>query len=174
MSERFRDHERTKAAFAAVYDAYVERIYRFLYLKTDSRETCEDLTAETFMRAWRFFSREGADRIGNTNAFLYKIARNLLADYYRKKGKIKFVSAESLPLQDSRSLAEEAEMSSDVEFLKRHMGKLNEDYQSVLIWHYVEDIPVPEIAFMLERSEGATRVMISRALKALREQVKEA
>jgi RNA polymerase sigma-70 factor (ECF subfamily) len=108
------------------------------------------------------------------NAFLYKTARNLLVDYYRKKGKIQFVSTDNMVLEDMKtSLHDQIALSSDVDSLKKQMKRLNDDYQNVLIWHYVEDIPVSEIALLLGKSENNTRVLLSRALQALREKVQE-
>ncbi|MCK4525285.1 MAG: RNA polymerase sigma factor, partial [Candidatus Andersenbacteria bacterium] len=80
-----------REAFAEIYDFYVVRIFRFVYLKTSSKETAEDLTSDTFLKCWRYIKQKneaGKKEIVKNNkisSFLYKIARNLIIDHYRKK-----------------------------------------------------------------------------------------
>ena len=57
---------------------------------------------------------------------------------------------------------------SDMEQVRTALVGLKEDYQNVVIWHYLDDLPVPEIAKIMGRPEGTVRVMLHRALKELR------
>jgi RNA polymerase sigma-70 factor (ECF subfamily) len=153
--------------FSKIYDRYINKIYRFIFLKVNSQEIAQDLTSETFLRGWESF--KNGNKIENPQAFLYQIARNLVTDYYREKGRAQVVSAEFVPIVDPRQdLEEKALATSDVDTIKLALTKLPEDYQNVIIWHYLDDLPIPEIAVMLNRTEEATRVLLSRALKALR------
>ena len=154
--------------YSAIYDQYVDKIYRFVVLKVKSAEIAEDLTSEAFLRGWEAFKAQGSD-IKNIQAFLYQIARNLLADHYRKDAKAQLVSTEVTPLIDpSQNLAEKAILNSDMEQVKAALANINEDYREVLVWYYLEELRIPEIAKILGRSEEATRVMVHRALKALK------
>jgi len=153
--------------FGKIYDRYIDRIYRFIFLKVSSQEIAQDLTSETFLRGWESF--KNGNKIENPQAFLYKIARNLVTDHYREKGKAQIISAEYVKITDPRTnLEEKALLDSDIDDIKIALANLRESYQNVVVWHYLDDLPIPEIAKMLEKSESATRVLLHRALKALR------
>ena len=83
---------------------------------------------------------------------------------------MQFVSTESLPIIDPNpGLEEKLAFNSDLELIKAAIPNLKEDYQNVVIWRYLDDLPISEIAKMLDKSEEATRVTLHRALKALKE-----
>lgn len=154
--------------FGEIYDRYIDKIYRFIFLKVNSQEIAQDLTSETFLRGWQAF-QEKNEEIENIQAFLYRIARNLVTDYYREKNKNQVISAEFSPIIDPRqNLEERAIINSDLTMIRQALANLKEEYQNVIIWHYLDDLPIQEVAQMLDRSEEATRVLLSRALKALR------
>lgn len=170
-----------KEIFSAIYDQYIEKIYRFVYLKVGSQETAEDITADTFLKGWQAFEARYSDdplpgsQIENIQAFLYQIARNLIADHYRQKNKMQVISAEYSPIIDPRTNTEDrATLNSDMEIVKKAIRYLKEDYQNVIIWHYIDDLPISEVANLLDRSEEATRVLLSRAIKSLRGQLHQA
>lgn len=173
--------ENKRKIFSQIYDDNVDRIYRFIVLKVNSTEIAEDLTSEAFLKGWEAFkesSNPGLNKqnyIENPRAFLYRIARNLVTDHYRQKGRTQVISTEYASIIDPHSNIEEmSAVGSDLYNIKSALNKLNDDYKEVVIWHYLEDLSVPEIAKILDKSEGAVRVTIHRALKALKEEVKEA
>ena len=158
--------------FSKIYDQYVNKIYRFVFLKVNSQEIAEDLTSETFLRGWESF-KGNQNRVENPSAFLYKIARNLITDFYREKGKTKIVPAENIRIIDpNQNLEEKAILNSDLNNIRLALINLSEDYQNVVIWHYLDDFSIQEVAKMLDKSEEATRVLLHRALKALRNELK--
>ena len=159
--------------FSKLYDKYIEKIYRFIYLKVSSEEIAQDLCSETFLKGWISFKEKGQE-IKNPSAFLYQIARNLITDHYREKGRTQFVSIENSPIIDPNpGIEEKISLSSDLEQVRAVLTSLKEDYQNVIIWRYLDDLPIVEIAKMLDRSEEATRVLLHRALRALKNELKE-
>lgn len=153
--------------FSKIYDDYVSKIYRFIYIKVDSRDIAQDLTSEVFVRFLNSLKKDL--NIENVQAFLYRIARNIIVDYYRDKAKKQTMSIDGLPIADNASnMFEAAMIGSDMENVKFAISKLNDDYQNVVIWHYLDDMPISEIAKMMDKSEGAVRVTLSRALEKLR------
>ena len=159
--------------FSDIYDRYINKIYRFIFLKVNSQEIAQDLTSETFLRGWESF-KEKNEEIENIQAFLYRIARNLVTDHYREKGKAQVVSAEFAPIIDPRqNLEEKAMLTSDVNIIRLALVSLKEEYQDVIIWHYLDDLPVREVAKMMGRTEEATRVLLHRALKALKNKLNQ-
>jgi len=162
--------------FSKIYDKNIERIYRFIYLKVNSQEVAEDLTSETFLRGWEAYKKiqnpksKIQNKIENPRAFLYKIARNLVTDYYREKGKAQILSAENLSVPDPRiNLEEKAIFDSDLNTIKTSLANLKPKYQDIIIWYYIDQFSIKEIAQLMQKSEGAVRVMLHRALKALKE-----
>jgi len=161
-----------RKTFSKIYDRYIDKIYRFIFLKVSSQEIAQDLTSETFLRGWESF--KNGNKIENPQAFLYRIARNLVTDHYREKGRAQIVSAEYVSIIDPREDVEEAAvLKSDLNTIRLALVSLKEDYQDVITWHYLEDLSIPEVAKMLDRSEDATRVLLSRALQALRNEINQ-
>lgn len=163
-----------KKEFSRIYDQYIDKIYRFIFFKVNSPEVAEDLTSETFLRGWEIFKNANS-KIENISALLYQIARNLVTDFYREKNKVQIISAEKEdPLPDPRiNLEEKAKLDSDLETVRRALSQLNEDYQNAIIWYYIDDLPIQEVANLLGRTKEATRVLITRAIKTLRKKINE-
>jgi RNA polymerase sigma-70 factor (ECF subfamily) len=160
-----------KKEFSKIYDRYIDKIYRFIFLKVNSEEVAQDLCSVTFLKGWEAF--KGQKEIDNVQAFLYQIARNLVIDHYRQKGRTKIVSAEYLSIVDPRpGLEERAVLNSDLSQIRLAISNLKENYQNALILYYLDDLSLPEIAKTLNKSEAATRVTIHRALKALKNELK--
>jgi len=157
--------------FNKIYDKYIGKIYRFVFIKVNSKEIAEDLTSETFLRIWKNLER--GNKIEKPGAFLYKIARNLVTDYYREKAKpiISLADVEYEQVVDSSPISDIHEQSakkSDFEIVKAAINTLGEDYQDVLNLRYVEDYSIEEIAEILDRPEGTVRVMLHRGLEELK------
>jgi RNA polymerase sigma-70 factor (ECF subfamily) len=160
-----------KKEFSKMYDRYIDRIYRFVLLKVGSIEIAEDLTAETFLRGWNFF-KEKEEKIDNPQAFLYQIAKNLIADFYRKEGGVQLVSDENLQISDPKEdLEKKANLNSDFRVIQQAMANLNEDYQNVIVWRYINDLPIKKVATLLDKPESTTRVTIHRAIKSLKREI---
>jgi RNA polymerase sigma-70 factor (ECF subfamily) len=165
-----------KEAFAEIYDFYVIRIFRFVYLKTSSKETAEDLTSETFLKCWRYIKQKneaGKKEIVKNNkisSFLYKIARNLIIDHYRKKKDLIIEISEEEKgaiIDHKQDILAEISKKQEIEELRKSLGCLKDDYQEILILRHVEDLSMPEIAEITGKKEGAIRVQLHRAVKAL-------
>lgn len=162
-----------KKKYAQIYEQYVNKIYRFIFFKVSSQEIAEDLCSETFLRGWQSFKNNN-EEIENPQAFLYQIARNLVIDHYREKGKVQTVSVDCVAdINDRTDLEQEIHNRSDMEFIKSALSELKDDYKELIIWHYIEDLSVPEIAQIVNKSEGTVRVALHRALKTLKNRVSD-
>lgn len=162
-----------KKFFSKFYDNNVEKIYRFVFLKVRSEEASKDLTSESFLRLWE--QLKSPTEIENPRAYLYQIARNLVADHYRKKEKNKTTSLEFIQIIDERANSEEKTvLESDVSRIRIALSNLKEEHQDVLIWYYLDELSVPEIAKIENKSENAVRVNIHRALQALKKELSTA
>lgn len=165
--------DNSKQEFSAIYDQYIEKIYRFIYLKVSSEAVAQDLTSETFLRCWKSFQKKRSD-IENISAFLYRIAHNLIVDYYKKREKQPSISTEDRQIADKQvDLEGGAILSSDIETVKAVLADLNNDYQNIIIWHYLDEFSIPEIALIMDKSEETARVTLHRALKSLKEKMEQ-
>ncbi|MBI5077433.1 RNA polymerase sigma factor [Candidatus Falkowbacteria bacterium] len=158
-------------AYGMLYDYYVERIFRFIFFKVSSSEIAEDLTSEVFLKTWEYINRT-TEKIGNFNALLYRVARNAVIDHYRSKGRtIVNITDEELfeQIADKRDLEKEADTQLEIENVRNHLKKLKDIYQEVITLKYIEEFSIAEIAEIMEKKKGAVRVLLHRALKALKE-----
>jgi len=155
--------------FLEFYDQNITKIYRYIYFRVGSQEIAQDLSSEAFLKTWQYL--KDGNFIGNLSAMIYQICRNLIADYFRKNPNL------LIPIED----VQETHLSeAEIGFVKKTdenlkleqiMGclkQIKEEYQEVIIWYYVDDFEVGEIAQILGKSEGAVRVSLSRAVKALK------
>ena len=163
----FENHEQEEE-FNQVYDQYAAAILRYTYLKVSDYELAQDLTAETFVRFWQALKKQETIRYAKT--FLYLIAHGLVVDYYRQRKK----NAVAMDQIDERLLSNLDEVESRLE-TKSQMNQvysmlatIHDEYREVLLLRYVEDLETEEIAAILNKKEATVRVLIHRALAALK------
>ncbi|MBI1984788.1 MAG: RNA polymerase sigma factor [Candidatus Wildermuthbacteria bacterium] len=167
--------EQKKKNFSKIYDQHASRVYRFIFLKVSSQEIAEDLASEVFARAWNSYREESDSEpeIKNLQAYIYQIARNVVVDHYREKGRNKVVSADektNIP-DEGLSMEDKAGIALELERVKKALEGLQDDYQDYVIWRYLDELSVPEIAEITGKSEENVRVGIHRAIQALKERL---
>ena len=160
--------------FSQIYDQYIDKIYRFIFLKVGSEEIAEDVTSKVFIKGWEAF-KDPSEPIKNPGAFLYQIARNAVIDHYREKGRAKTVSADDSPeiIDPGTNAQDMAILSADINQVKKGIQKLKKEHQDIIIWHYLEDMPIADIAELIDKPAGTVRVMLHRGLKDLKEIIQE-
>lgn len=152
--------------FVHLYDAYLDKIYRFLYFRTSHQETAEDLTSQTFLKALDKIKSFDAEK-GTFQAWLYRIAHNLLIDHYRSPRKevdldhALNISSDSSPEQDTENvLATEA--------TRKLLDTLPADTQTLVILRIWDELSYAEIAKIMDKSEASLKMQFSRAINVLR------
>lgn len=182
MSNSFRDTfllfqariQKDPEAFGKLYDAYVNRIYRFIYFKVPSREEAEDISTETFIRLWKYI--QDGKPVAHVGALLYQIARNLVTDFYRLKPERLTALGEETwgeAAEDRRGAeptARDARLDAlgELTAIERALRHLKDEYREVIIMRYLDELSPKEISTILGKSPGTTRVLIHRALESLR------
>ena len=155
------------SAFGLLYDKYQPQIYRFIYLKVGHREEAEDLTHQVFLKTWGSISRYDFQGFP-FSSWLYQIARNQVIDYYRtKKTKITFEEIIEIETDDD-SLAEAIDNELTIEKVKSAIACLGNEQQDVIILRFIEDLSLQEVASILEKTQGAVKLLQHRAIKNLR------
>jgi len=160
--------------FSKIYDQNIDRIYRFVFLRVNSKESAQDITSETFARAWSSFAEASTDkgRVKNWTAFLYQIARNLVTDLYRERGQFQVVSAAFVPdTRPGSDIHEMAGLGMEVDKIKEAISHLGEEQQEVVICRYLDGLSFKEIAEIVGKPEGTVRVIAHRALATLKERL---
>jgi RNA polymerase sigma-70 factor (ECF subfamily) len=169
---------RDPEAFARIYDRYVAAIFRFVVLKLPSREMAEDVTSEAFLRCWQFL--QTGQEVANVRALLYRIARNLIVDTYRKSDhQPTAFSAVTMEGLSTSFLHEEGDISdqskgrmviearADLSLILDRIARLKEDYRDVLTLRLIDGLSFTDIGTILEKTPGNVRVIYHRAIKAL-------
>jgi RNA polymerase sigma-70 factor (ECF subfamily) len=156
-------------AFGELYTRYAQVVFRFLSAHVNDRMDAEDLTEEVFMRVWRTlpsYQEQGVPFL----AFLFRVARNALIDFYRRSARAgKHASLEANPLADIRSDPGDAAMANlEHQEIRGTLNLLRDDYRTVLVLRFLSDLSPEETAQVMERTEGAVRILQHRALAALR------
>lgn len=159
-------------AFEEFYGLYVKKIYRFIYYKVNSKQETEDLTSETFCRAWQSVAQ--GSKIKNFKAFIYRIAHNLVVNYYAQKQKAPLELNEELKetLAEKNGLEKRMEINSDVEQVKKIISRLPNSYQEILIMRFLDELSISEISQVLGKSKNNVYVLIHRALRVLKKELK--
>jgi RNA polymerase sigma-70 factor (ECF subfamily) len=150
--------------FAELYEQNFHRVYAFIARRVHDRAEAEDVTAEVFHQALSNIGRFEWRGIPFA-AWLLRIAANTLADRWQRATKHPEIPAEVL---------EEAGVEQEVErraMLFQLVDRLPQDQRLVVVWRFVEQKSVKEIARELGRSEGAVKQLQFRALQSLRSQI---
>ncbi len=151
--------------FKQAYDQYAEAIFRHCYFKTSDREQALDLMQQTYLQAWSYLV--GGQEIKDWRPFLYRLANNLIIDWYRRK---KSESLDNLIEDGFEPIAKGSPPDQLAEFnlAIKLINHLNDDDRQLIIWRYVEDYSPPEIAKMLNDNTNNVSVRLSRALAKLK------
>ena len=162
--------DKAREEFQDIYNQNIDQVYRFVYLKVGSKEIAEDLTAEAFTKAWNVFKDryDKKNKISNPKAFCYKTARNSVIDYYRRNSLRRIVPIDSVAIKSKEDLQEKMAINSDLKQVLDAMKSIKDDYQNIIIWRYLDELSIGEISDIINKSEGATRVMVHRAMESLR------
>ena len=155
--------------FTALYRAHLRDVYSYAYYRIGNHHDAEDLTEQTFLQAWRHFERARHESDGRPlRPWLIRIAHNLAANYYRDRARkpqtgLEDAAVVSAPYE-TEQLVEGREELRDV---LDGVAALPDDRREALIMRFALGMDNREIARAMGRSEGATKVLLHRAIKQL-------
>jgi RNA polymerase sigma-70 factor (ECF subfamily) len=159
-------------AFGAIYDRYADTVFRFIYFRVSTRQTAEDLTSETFLRALRrigSFTWQGRD----LGAWLVTIARNLVADHFKSgRYRLEVSTAEVLDADSPERGPEGSPESAVVDKLTNQtlleaVKRLNPEQQECIVLRFLQGFSVAETAQTMGKNEGAIKALQYRAVRSL-------
>jgi RNA polymerase sigma-70 factor (ECF subfamily) len=154
-------------ALRDIYEAYFARVYRFVFYRVSHRETAEDITEETFIKA--FSGLKSLEKAQAFEGWLFQIARNLIIDYYRKKKQLVPLDAVENTLEYETNVVEIINLQIEQSILIKLLKELNDEQQTVIKMKFLEELDNSTIAQILNKTEGAIRVIQHRAISKLKE-----
>lgn len=162
------------SAFEALVGKYLKPIYNFLYQFTNNIPQTEDLTQETFIKAWKNIRK--FDQSKSFKTWLFTVAKNTAFDYLKKKKTIPFSYFEDFDGNNSLEEISEKSISIDkiidqrelIENLEFHLKHIPEQYRIILKLRYKEDFSLSEISEILGRPYNTVKVYHQRALAKLK------
>ena len=154
-------------AFGELYNIYLDRIYRYVFYQVRDKMTAEDITEEVFIKAWKALaSCKGKER--TFSSWLYRIAHNQLIDSLRKRRSELPLQPEMTGVLFDRNQAEGALEQQEQLAALEHLPR---NQKQVIILKFIEGLDNREISRIMSKSEGAIRVLQTRALTALRQRL---
>ncbi|MCC6905339.1 MAG: sigma-70 family RNA polymerase sigma factor [Anaerolineae bacterium] len=151
-------------AFVVLYRSHMAAIYRYIYLRVRQVAEAEELTEETFLRAWQALPGYEIREVGFA-AWLYRIAHNLVIDHGRKDRLPVVDSADTeWPDEASPSVEQYLQAGETRDALHRAIGQLNSNEQQVIVLRFIEGLSHQQVAVIMGKSPEACRVLQHRAL----------
>jgi RNA polymerase sigma-70 factor (ECF subfamily) len=150
-------------ALLELYDSALPSVYGYLVRRCGSASLAEDLTSETFLAAVDAVRRDAVPEL--TTAWLVGVARHKLVDHWRRQER----EERKLALVDAEPVDERWEVVLDRLVALDVLAGLGPHHRAALTLRYLDGLPVREVAALLDRSVGATEVLLVRARRAFRE-----
>lgn len=153
-----------------LYSEHSDRVYSFIYLLVRHRECAEDLTQETFYKAYKGLNN--FNQQASTATWLLKIARNVTYDYFRRKRVIQFFSFDKEHDLEAKALSPEGRLEQKEQLARMYssISNLKKDYQEVLLLRKVQECSIQETAYILGWTEPKVKMKTARALEALKKE----
>lgn len=153
----------TQQLFLKAYEDYNDAIFRFCVIKTRNRDLALDITQEAFIKTWEYLT--AGKSIENMRAFVYQVARNLIIDHSRKKQSVSLEAILEAGHEFGFEEKEQIENKIDGKQALLVLSSLKKKDHDVLLFRFVEDLSIPEIAEITGEKENTISVRIHRALK---------
>ncbi len=162
-------------AFEQLYRDHLRDVYSYAFYRVGNQHDAEDLTEQAFLQAYRHFDRARRESAGRPlRPWLIRIAHNLALNYYRDRSRRPQTSLESAePVAARHGTEEIAEGREELRQVMEKVERLPDDRRDALIMRFALGMDNREIARALGRSDGATKVLIHRAIKQLEEEMSD-
>ncbi len=154
-------------AFAAIYDAYAARLYRYLLLRVGEPADAEDLLQRVFVKVIEALPRY-EDRGLPFGAWLFRIARNVAIDFARARPNDQALADVEGHTDDRHAPADHAELMADRRLVRESLQLLTPEQRDVIVYRFFAGLSPREIGALMGKREGSVRAIQFRALATLR------
>lgn len=152
----------------ALYERFRLSIFRYLYYRLGDQQMAEDLTSEVFLRMIRSLPGLNPKSV-SFQAWLFRIARNLAIDHYRKMSIRDHVQLDEDVISRDEDIDTSLDKNLTSERLRRALSRLNPDQRDVIVLRFVADMPITQVAQALHKSEDSVKGLQRRGLSTLRQ-----
>ncbi len=153
--------------FRPLYNKYYESILRFVYQRTNDKETAYDITAHVFLKAMQSLKQYSFKGLP-FSSWLYRIARNEVVDYYRQSNQTRSISIDRTGLGNILSDSDYIDKEEHIQLILNELKTLNADEMQIIEMKYFEKRQFKEIAEILDISETNAKVRAHRIIEKLR------
>lgn len=157
----------SQEAWAQIHDEYYAKIFDYCYVHTGDRAAAEDLSSEVFLEALRGIRRYEYRGLP-LSSWLYRIARNLTADFLKRNARRPTVALANEAAHPALRAPDDMDTSTDWHDIRQALAQLTADQRQVIILRFFHNLSHEETAAVMGRRPGAVRVLQNRALAALR------
>jgi RNA polymerase sigma-70 factor (ECF subfamily) len=163
------DKAQLDTAFSDLYREHVRDVYSYSYYRCGNHHDAEDLTEQTFLNAYRHFDRAQRESNGRPlRPWLIRIAHNLAANYYRDRARRPQTNLEDAGiLAEPHQTADLVEGRDELQRVLVGVSRLPDDRREALIMRFALGMDNKEIAGAMGKTEGATKVLLHRAIRQL-------
>jgi len=149
------------------FDQYGESVLTYILLMVRDYQQAEDLTQETFIKAYRH--QQQFEHKSSVKTWLFSIAHNTTVDYFRKKHPIQHFLGLTIEEKDYKPLPEQiVAMNDQTEQLYRAIQQLKPSHRQVIILRKLKEFSTAETAYVLNWSESKVKMTLKRALEELK------
>ena len=158
-------------AFEDLYRAHLRDVYSYAYYRVGNHHDAEDLTEQAFLQAYRHFERARRESNGRPlRPWLIRIAHNLASNYHRDRARKPTAALDAVePPSHPHGTERVVEGREELREVIARLDDLPDDRREALIMRFALGMSNREIARALGRTDGATKVLIHRAIKQLEE-----
>ena len=166
------DKQSKEAKLSYLFEEYFDQIMRYVSARVGSIADAEDISGEVFVKATESIDKY-KERGAPIQAWLFRIAHNLVIDYRRRKSKIEFVPIEGMQVADHQDVAKTAETLVDYQRVIRVLDRLTDDQRQIIELRFLGELSSEETAKVLGKKSGTVRQVQSIALQKIRQILKE-
>lgn len=155
-----------------IHDRYYAAVYRYILYRTDDAALAEDLAAEVFLRLLN--ALHAGQPVQSLRGWLYGVASHLVGDHFRRRYR-----APEVPLSEGTSLShgtnpvDQVDRALEHERLRAALAQLTEEQQHAIALRFGEGLSLRDTAEVMQKTEGAIKLLQFRALAALRRLLSE-
>jgi len=159
--------------FEELYRAHLRDVYSYAYYRVGNHHDAEDLTEQAFLQAYRHFERAQRESHGRPlRPWLIRIAHNLASNYHRDRSRRPEAALDAVePPSHPHGTEQIVEGREELRLVMDRLQRLSDDRREALIMRFALGMSNREIARALGRTDGATKVLIHRAIKQLEEEM---
>jgi RNA polymerase sigma-70 factor (ECF subfamily) len=156
-----------QSTLSGLYEEYYGKITRYIYVRVGNKAEAEDIAGDVFLKALESLGSY-KERGIPMYVWLFRIAHNLVIDYFRKMRKRKTVSIDDIEIEGGTDPAAVAEQKMEIEMVTKAMEQLTQEQREVLGLRFFGGLSSREAGRVLNKSDGAIREMQRAAIEKLR------